>query len=251
VDANGNYPMTGSTWGPTASLWTYQAATPASFMSTYVSGSQRLANGNTLVCAGWIGRTREVDRNSNTVWEYVNPAAASGVATQGDPTAPAQRGLFRAPHYAPDYAAFKGRNLVAGAPLEAHPAVLLADGSTLPHIKRVGTSVELSLRASHLPGQIYLVGTSATDGLIPVDRRFARMGADIVLQASLFGHAPATFRRYFGLLDGSGQATAAIAVPAIPDLKGLLLYTTMFVHHPLAPNSIGMISNTVVVEIDT
>jgi hypothetical protein len=77
------------------------------------------------------------------------------------------------------------------------------------------------------------------------------MGADIVLQASLFGHAPATFRRYFGLLDGSGQATAAIAVPAIPDLKGLLLYTTMFVHHPLAPNSIGMISNTVVVEIDT
>jgi Arylsulfotransferase (ASST) len=250
VDLNGNYPMTGSAWGPAAALWSYKAAVPTSFFSQYVSSAQRLANGNTFICGGWIGRMREVDSNGKTLWEYVNPLSASGPGVQGDLTGTFERPLFRAPYYAPGYSAFQNRKLVPGEPLELHPAVLLQDGSTTPRVARTGTSVALSLRAGHLPGHKYLVATSASDGLISVDNRFLRMGWDAVLEASIFGLAPATFQGYAGVLDNQGRASANLAIPANPALKGLKVYTTMLVIHPLAPTTLGMISNTVVVEID-
>jgi hypothetical protein len=200
-DTNGNYPMIGSTWGPPGARWTYKAPEPTSFYSQFVSGAQRLANGNTLVCGGWIGLTREVDSEGNALWEYFNPVAATGPVTQGDIVGTRVNGVFRAPRYAPDHPAFVGRNLVPGEPLEKHEAVLLQDGSSAPHVAKIGTTVDLSLRAGHLPGQIYLVASSATEGLIPVDHRFVRMGWDPVLEASIFGLAPEIFMGYVGLLD--------------------------------------------------
>jgi hypothetical protein len=250
-DSSGNYLMTGATWGPSAATWTYTAPNPPDFFSQFVSGAQRLQNGNTLVCGGWIGLTREVTPQGTPVWEYVNPTSALGTAIQGSATSAGASGVFRAPHYAPDYPAFNNRTLTPREPLERHDPVLLADGSTAPRLAKIGTSVALSIRASQFGGEIYVVGTSASPGLIPVDNRFVRMGWDSLLQASLFALAPATFQQYLGILDGSGRATATMAIPAIPALAGLKLYTTSFVVHPLAPTTVALISNTVTVEIDS
>jgi len=40
---------------------------------SHISGAQRLANGNTLICAGETGRVVELTPEQKVVWEYLNP----------------------------------------------------------------------------------------------------------------------------------------------------------------------------------
>ncbi len=73
VDASGNYSLTaGSAYGPGTTTWNYTASPPLSFYSGHISGAQRQANGNTLICEGSEGRLFEVDSAGTTAWEYVN-----------------------------------------------------------------------------------------------------------------------------------------------------------------------------------
>lgn len=41
--------------------------------SHFISGAQRLPNGNTFICDGGNGKFREVTRDNEVVWEYVRP----------------------------------------------------------------------------------------------------------------------------------------------------------------------------------
>ena len=43
------------------------------FFSSYISGAQRLPNGNTLICEGLTGRIFEVTPAGEIVWEYTSP----------------------------------------------------------------------------------------------------------------------------------------------------------------------------------
>ena len=45
------------------------------FFSSFISGAQRLANGNTLICSGANGTIFEVTPDKTIVWKYVNPVA--------------------------------------------------------------------------------------------------------------------------------------------------------------------------------
>ena len=55
-------------------VWEYwDPSSRFSFFSSYISGAQRLPNGNTLVCEGQPGRIFEVTPERETVWEYINP----------------------------------------------------------------------------------------------------------------------------------------------------------------------------------
>lgn len=58
-------------FGPAAPVWTYMAP---GFFSGFVSGAQRLQNGNTLICEGQFRRLFEIDPAGNIVWQYVDPA---------------------------------------------------------------------------------------------------------------------------------------------------------------------------------
>ena len=61
IDGSGAYPlMPGSAFAPAAPTWTYVANPPASLYARNISGAQRLANGNTLICNGPIGTFIEV-----------------------------------------------------------------------------------------------------------------------------------------------------------------------------------------------
>jgi hypothetical protein len=96
----------GRAFGPTAPVWSYRAADPASFYAPFISGCQRLANGNTLICEGPKGRVFEVTPAGETVWEYWNPFGGD-LATQGV----SGQALFRATRVAPDHPGLKGRAL--------------------------------------------------------------------------------------------------------------------------------------------
>jgi len=54
-------------------VWEYVDQSLFCFFSPYISGAQRLANGNTLICEGVHGRIFEVTPSREVVWEYINP----------------------------------------------------------------------------------------------------------------------------------------------------------------------------------
>jgi hypothetical protein len=56
-----------------AIVWGYADQSLFEFFSPYISGAQRLANGNTLICEGCHGRIFEVTLGDEVVWEYVSP----------------------------------------------------------------------------------------------------------------------------------------------------------------------------------
>jgi len=74
VNSLGEYYLApGGVYGPVAPTWEYIAKPPLSFYSSFLSGAQRLTDGNTLICNGEHGEFFEVTPDGETVWEYTNP----------------------------------------------------------------------------------------------------------------------------------------------------------------------------------
>jgi hypothetical protein len=79
VDDNGNYQRpSGEAFGPKEPTWSYTAPKKSDLYSGFISGTQRLPNGNTLICSGANGTLTEVTPDKELVWKYVNP-------TKGNP----------------------------------------------------------------------------------------------------------------------------------------------------------------------
>jgi hypothetical protein len=101
-DVNGRYPLgEDRPFGPEEPQWVYEATEPESFYSPFISGVQRLPNGNTLVCSGAPGRVFEVSPDGELVWDWRSPFTAQEKAEmdlEDWPTA-----MFRALRYGPDY----------------------------------------------------------------------------------------------------------------------------------------------------
>ena len=57
-------------------VWSFQSKANQAFFSHIGSGSQRLPNGNTLICSGTAGHLFEVTAQGELVWEYINPVFA-------------------------------------------------------------------------------------------------------------------------------------------------------------------------------
>ena len=82
-------------------VWQYADTPPHNFFSPYISGAQRLPNGNTLITEGNYGRLFEVTSEKEIVWEYVNPFFGPRQITK-DPSAAVQgeqNSVFRSFRY--------------------------------------------------------------------------------------------------------------------------------------------------------
>jgi hypothetical protein len=73
----------GTAFGPLAPVWTYSAPKRSEFYAEFISGANRLPNGNTLICSGPTGTIFEVTPDKEVVWKYVNPVR--GAALDGPP----------------------------------------------------------------------------------------------------------------------------------------------------------------------
>lgn len=78
-------------------VWEYVDQSLFDFFSPYISGAQRLPNGNTLICEGCDGRLFEVTPDKDVVWEYVNPYFSHEVGRPG-----LNNWVFRALRYSPE-----------------------------------------------------------------------------------------------------------------------------------------------------
>ena len=122
----------GAPYPPAAPVWTYAAATPADFYARYISGMQRLPNGNTLICDGPHGTFFQVTPEGKTVWKYINPVINTGVPLRQGEAMPVrdyretplgaatawQNLAYRAYWYAPDYPGLQGLDLTPKGTIE-------------------------------------------------------------------------------------------------------------------------------------
>ena len=120
VDANGAYivPAT-EPFGPSEPEWVYRAPDLESFSSVFISGAQRLPNGNTLIDEGDDGRFFEVTAEGEIVWEYWSPYSGNVKNADGTPPHPVSgnyHASFRATRILPDDPALSGRDLTPLAP---------------------------------------------------------------------------------------------------------------------------------------
>lgn len=92
---------------------------PTHFYSITQGNAQVLSNGNLLMCNGKSGELFEVDTAWKQVWKYMVPITNGGPLTQG--VVPPPINQFHVTFYPWSYAAFNGRTLTAGAPLEYNP----------------------------------------------------------------------------------------------------------------------------------
>lgn len=74
-------------------VWQYIDRPPYNFFSPFISGAQRLPDGNTLITEGQFGRMFQVTSSGEVVWEYINPHFLPG------PLNALVNSVFRARHY--------------------------------------------------------------------------------------------------------------------------------------------------------
>jgi hypothetical protein len=123
INENGNYVMTDNKrFAPKEPEWKYIAKDTISFYSSFISGAERMKNGNTFINEGAKGRFFEVTASGDIVWEYLNQHRGNIHRTNGDPISP-MRGTyseFRANFIPADHPWLKGKELV---PLDPQPEV--------------------------------------------------------------------------------------------------------------------------------
>ncbi len=122
----------GSAFQPVDASWTYAASDKHTFFSSFISGAQRLPNGNTLICSGAQARIFEINSRGEVVWDYHNehggdvtegsrgpggrrpggPGGGRGAAGggRGGPGMNA-KGLFRATRLPTDHPGLAGKDL--------------------------------------------------------------------------------------------------------------------------------------------
>ena len=132
TDYDNNYATeTGTdTYLPSDFDWSYTA--PDSIYSSGLSSFQRLENGNSLICYGRWGDTREITPDGELAWRYKTPLVNAGgfaaPVSQGSEPTINQNLTFRAHRYPADFAGFNGADLTPQGVLELDPMPLVVCG---------------------------------------------------------------------------------------------------------------------------
>lgn len=133
TDYDNMFGMDEGTFLPTGFDWTYAA--PDSIYSSGLSSFQRLENGNSLICYGRYGDTREITPEGELAWRYKTPLVNAGgfalPVAQGTEPSINQNLTFRAHRYPSAFAAFQGQELNPQGPLELEPTPLVVCGGDI------------------------------------------------------------------------------------------------------------------------
>ena len=122
---------------PDKLAWTYAAETPWDFYAPFISGAQRLPNGNTLVVDGTAGTIFQVTRDGRTVWKYVvplnygfhlrqgerAPIHRAHSTPRGDPAPWLANSVYRAYWHPPNHPGLQALDLTPGAYIEDIPDI--------------------------------------------------------------------------------------------------------------------------------
>ena len=151
IDINGNYPYTQNViYEPFDFDWSYTLP----LFVDFISGVDRLPNGNTLICSGPNGQVFELDSTDNIVWEYINPIENNNVVSQGN--TPASNMLFRSYRYGTDYPAFIGKTLIPQGVLELNPTASNCMIHWFTDVNDIPKTIEASILGNPFNNQLRL-----------------------------------------------------------------------------------------------
>jgi hypothetical protein len=184
LQADGSYRLeAGEAYEPAEPLWVYDGFPDDMFFSRFVSGVQRLPNGNTLVTRGQNALLFEVSPANEVVWAYRVPVRVNLPVPQGvQPNAT----VFRAHRYEVDFPGFEGRDLTPGLTLEDFASSVPTATARLAMEDALvaALSDDLSQRfytfESAEDQLIQIDLTSLTDGFVPTLTLLDRDGAPVV-----------------------------------------------------------------------
>ncbi len=116
-DSAGYYTSPGSgAYEPDGFVWEYISP---DIYAPRISSAQQMPNGNIVICAGTYGQFREVNKNKERLWKYVNPVSSNGPVNQGEEAV--LNNAFKIRRYAPNFTGFAGHELIPGDPVELNP----------------------------------------------------------------------------------------------------------------------------------
>lgn len=93
-------------------VWLYGSKSNQGFFSHIGAGTQRLPNGNTLICSDTEGHFFEVTEECELAWEYINPITRDyGVLKTIGDMIPMANSAFRCYRYGTDHPAMQGKDL--------------------------------------------------------------------------------------------------------------------------------------------
>ena len=173
VDSAGDYTITsGTAFGPSTPVWTYQGTPATAFYSSEISGCQRLPNGNTLICEGVKGNLFEVTSAGACVWQYLCPVTDSPLTQGGSiPVDPGHadqymNAVFRVYRYGTTYAGLLGRDLTSQGTIELPLNQTLRMASVTRTSGATSGSSPMAMSWVSLPDKAYQVqfSTSLTTG---------------------------------------------------------------------------------------
>ncbi|MEE9190924.1 MAG: aryl-sulfate sulfotransferase [Candidatus Neomarinimicrobiota bacterium] len=131
INVNGYYELLyGAAYQPFDQTWVYTANTPEDFNSPRYGGSQRLPNGNTLICNSDGGEFFEVTSEKEIVWKYINPVSRDRIYYQGE-TEIDHNHVFRCYRYDEHYPGLAGKDLTPGDPIELYPTIAINDEQSI------------------------------------------------------------------------------------------------------------------------
>jgi len=105
---------------------------------------------------------------------------------------------------------------------ELFDAILMDDSASLP--PEPGNEIKFVLRG--FPNAPYQAATAlSTPGIVLPDGRIVPLALDDIFKASATNVLPGLFKNFRGTLDGTGDGAVSIALPNIPGLKGITLFT--------------------------
>ncbi len=130
TDYDNTFGSNEGTYLPETFDWSY--VPQDSLYSSGLSSFQRLENGNSLICFGSWGDTREITPDGELAWRYKTPLMNLGgfaiPVVQGTPLSTFQNLTFRAHRYPATFPAFDGAMLEPQGTLELNPTPLVTCG---------------------------------------------------------------------------------------------------------------------------
>lgn len=194
LQADGTYAIEeGEPYGPAEPTWVYGGTPDEAFYSRFISGVQRLSNGNTVINQGSNSRWIEVTPDNEIAWEYKLPMHVHYLINQGSVPDVA---TFRVRRYQSDYSAFDGRDMTPGPKLED----LAGTSERYPAYVDVNETVTSVLDAE-VPQRYYIFETTAGK---PITLRVIPDDTENSLDIQLFNEQ--------GELIVSGQGEDAILI---------------------------------------
>jgi len=87
---------------PPSPAWTWTAPEPTDLVALFMSGAQRLPNGDTLLTDGPGGRLLQITSDGDILWEYDSPFVADGMLAPGSSAEQGATALFNTRRYEMD-----------------------------------------------------------------------------------------------------------------------------------------------------